>query len=110
MYVYYVDEQSAQWVAVSKSGPKGDKGDTGDSFSGDYNDLTNRPTIPTVGDGTITVKQGGTTKGTFTVNQSGNTEINIDATSGSSISSISDLTDVDTSSSGHVPSLSLIHI
>ena len=104
MYVYYVDEQSAQWVAVSKSGPKGDKGDTGDSFSGDYNDLTNRPTIPTVGDGTITVKQGGTTKGTFTVNQSGNTEINIDATSGSSISSISDLTDVDTSSSGHVPS------
>ena len=145
MYVYYVDEQSAQWVAVSKSGPKGDKGDTGNpgfadvpndgvlygrkdaaweavpaAFSGNYNDLTNQPTIPTVGDGTITLKQGGTTKGTFTVNQSGNTEINLDATTGGGggfsgnyndlsnkptiPDSISDLTDVDTSSSGHVPS------
>lgn len=35
--------------------------------------------IPTVGNGTITINQGGTTKGTFTLNQSGNTTINLDA-------------------------------
>lgn len=43
--------------------------------SGSYNDLRNKPTIPTVGNGTITITQGGTTKGTFTTNQSGNTTI-----------------------------------
>ena len=32
----------------------------------------------TVGDGTITINQGGTLKGTFTANQSGDTEINLD--------------------------------
>lgn len=36
-------------------------------------------TIPTVGNGTITIKQGGTQKGTFTTNQSGNTTIELDA-------------------------------
>ena len=35
--------------------------------------------IPTVGDGTITITQGGETKGTFTVNQSSNTTIDLDA-------------------------------
>lgn len=35
--------------------------------------------IPTVGNGTITLTQGGTTKGTFTVNQSGDTTIDLDA-------------------------------
>ena len=43
--------------------------------SGSYNDLSNKPTIPTVGNGTITITQNGTTKGTFTTNQSGNTTI-----------------------------------
>ena len=52
--------------------------------TGDYNDLRNKPTIPTVGDGTITITQGGTTKGTFTVNQSGNTTIDLDAGGGTS--------------------------
>lgn len=47
--------------------------------SGDYDDLTNKPTIPTVGDGTITITQGGITKGTFTTNQSGNSTIALDA-------------------------------
>ena len=40
------------------------------------------PTIPTVGNGTITINQGGTQKGTFTVNQTGNTTINLDAGGG----------------------------
>lgn len=33
--------------------------------------------IPSVGNGTITIKQGGTSKGTFTMNQSGNTTIEL---------------------------------
>ncbi len=51
--------------------------------TGSYNDLSNRPTIPTVGNGTITITQGGVTKGTFTTNQSGNTTIDVDAGGGS---------------------------
>lgn len=45
--------------------------------SGSYNDLTNKPTIPTVGNGTVTITQNGTSKGTFTMNQSGNTTIEL---------------------------------
>ena len=43
--------------------------------SGSYNDLSNKPTIPSVGNGTITITQNGATKGTFTLNQSGNATI-----------------------------------
>ena len=50
--------------------------------SGDYDDLTNKPTIPTVGNGTITINQGGTQKGTFTLNQTGNVTIDLDAGGG----------------------------
>ena len=46
-------------------------------FSGSYNDLTDKPTIPTVNNGTLTIKQNGTTVGTFSANQSGNTEVDI---------------------------------
>lgn len=53
-------------------------------FSGDYNDLTNKPAIPTVGNGTITITQGGISKGSFTTNQSGNTTVEIDAGGGGS--------------------------
>lgn len=45
--------------------------------SGSYNDLKNKPTIPSVGNGTVTIKQAGTSKGTFTMNQSGNTTIEL---------------------------------
>ncbi len=45
--------------------------------SGSYNDLSDKPTIPSVGNGKITVNQGGTTKGTFTVNQTGATTIEL---------------------------------
>lgn len=47
-------------------------------FSGDYNDLTNKPTIPTVNDNTITITQGGVTKGSFTLNQNTNQTIEVD--------------------------------
>lgn len=47
------------------------------NFSGDYNDLTNKPTIPTVNDNTITITQGGVTKGSFTLNQNTNQTIDV---------------------------------
>ena len=40
------------------------------ALTGHYADLINKPTIPTVNDSTITITQGGATKGTFTLNQS----------------------------------------
>lgn len=45
--------------------------------SGSYNDLSNKPTIPSVGNGTITIKQAGAVKGSFTTNQSGATTIEL---------------------------------
>lgn len=39
--------------------------------------ITDFPTIPSVGNGTVTIKQNGTTKGTFTMNQSGNTTVEL---------------------------------
>ena len=47
------------------------------SKTGSYNDLNNKPTIPTVNNATITIKNGSTTLGTFTVNASSNVEIDI---------------------------------
>lgn len=46
------------------------------------NEIATISDLPDVGNGTITVKQGGITKGTFTVNQSGNSTISLDAGSG----------------------------
>lgn len=47
------------------------------AFTGNYSDLSNKPTIPNVGNGTITITQNGTTKGTFTTNQNGNTTVDL---------------------------------
>jgi hypothetical protein len=47
------------------------------SKTGSYNDLNNKPTIPTVNNATITIKNGNTILGTFTVNASSNVEIDI---------------------------------
>lgn len=41
--------------------------------------IKNKPSIPTVNDGTLTITQGSTTLGTFTANQSGNSTIAIPA-------------------------------
>lgn len=38
--------------------------------TGSYNDLTNKPTIPTVNNATVTITQNGASKGAFTLNQS----------------------------------------
>ena len=54
--------------------------------SGSYNDLSNKPTIPTVNDATITINQNGVEKGSFTLNQSTSETITLD----SGISNIAD--------------------
>ena len=66
-YVYFNDGNTEQWVDASPI-------ETG--FSGSYNDLTDKPTI---GDGTITIYEsdGLTEVGSFTVNQTGATNINL---------------------------------
>ena len=79
----------------------------------DYNtDISNLPTIPTVGNGTLTVEGigalGGT--GTFTANQSGNTTISIshdDTSSQASVdnSGLSVIQDVTLDTYGHVTGL-----
>ena len=67
---------------ISQVGHTGDYDDLTNKptlFSGDYDDLTNKPTIPVVNNATLTIKQGGTTKGTFTANAGSDVEINLDA-------------------------------
>lgn len=65
---------------TEKSNARANIGAGTSSFSGSYNDLTNKPTIPSVGNGSLTVKAGTTASGTFTANQSGASTIVIDAT------------------------------
>lgn len=48
------------------------------AFSGSYTDLSDKPTIPAAANnGVLTIKQNGTSVGTFSANQSTNTEINV---------------------------------
>lgn len=45
--------------------------------SGSYNDLSNTPTIPSVGNATLTIQKNGTSAGTFTANATTDKTINI---------------------------------
>lgn len=45
--------------------------------SGSYNDLSDTPTIPSVGNGTLTIQKNGTSAGTFTANAATDKTINI---------------------------------
>jgi hypothetical protein len=47
------------------------------AFSGSYNDLSDKPTIPTVNNGTLTIYRNGVSQGIFSANQSGLTGIDI---------------------------------
>lgn len=47
------------------------------NFSGDYDDLRNKPTIPTVNNATLTIQKNGSTVKTFTANASENVTANI---------------------------------
>lgn len=47
------------------------------SKTGSYNDLNNKPAIPTVNNGKLTIQKNGTSVATFTANQNGDTTANI---------------------------------
>ena len=66
--------------------------------TGDYDDLTDKPTIPTVNDATLTIQSDGTTVGTFTANSSTNVTANVipPVRVGSVISQPTDVAFVDT--------------
>ena len=63
----FLKDSNNQIIRIAGGGSEG-------SFSGDYNDLTNKPTI---GDGQITINQGGAEVATFTVNQEGPTVVDL---------------------------------
>jgi len=69
--------QSGTAVASAISGKADSSSLAAVATSGSYNDLSNKPTIPTVNNGTLTIQQNGTNKATFTANQSGNATANI---------------------------------
>lgn len=48
--------------------------------TGDYDDLIDKPTIPTVNNATLTITQNGTSKGTFTANDADDTTIEVSDT------------------------------
>lgn len=61
--------------------------------SGDYGDLLNKPTIPTVNDATLTITQNGTSAGTFTANSSTDTTIALTDTTYSDFTGATSLAD-----------------
>lgn len=60
--------------------------------SGSYSDLSGTPTIPTVNNPTITITQGGVTKGSFSLNQASGDTIALDAGGGGGSVSIDNVT------------------
>lgn len=69
--------QSGTAVASAISGKADSASLATVATSGSYNDLSDKPTIPTVNNGQLTIQQNGTNKATFTANQSGNATANI---------------------------------
>jgi len=66
--------------------------------SGNYSDLSGTPTIPTVNNPTITITQGGVTKGSFSLNQATGDTIALDAGGGSGSVDIDNVTITENSS------------
>lgn len=70
---------SSKYLGINATATNANKlGEQNPSFYLDYNNLNNKPSIPTVNNGTLTIQKNGATVGTFTANQSGNSTINID--------------------------------
>lgn len=77
------------------------------ALTGDYSDLINKPTIPAVNNATLTITQGGETKGIFTANADSDVTIDLDAGGsggssswGSITGNLSDQTDLNDALSG----------
>lgn len=68
---YNYSNEAKKWAIGDPSEPAG--------YSSKYWAEASASAAATVGNGTITLTQGGVTKGTFTTNQSGNTTIDVDA-------------------------------
>lgn len=71
----YMEYTAGSASSVPWSGVTGKPSFSTVATSGSYNDLSNKPTIPSVGNGTVTITQNGVSKGSFTLNQSGNATI-----------------------------------
>ena len=72
---YYFGNGKAGYLAYISSGYFSGTAAAANSVA--WANVTGKPTIPSVGNGTVTIKQAGTTKGSFTMNQSGNTTIEL---------------------------------
>lgn len=73
----YVKYTTQTLTDAQKSTARSNIGAGTSNFSGNYNDLSNKPTIPTVNNGTLTIQKNGTDVQTFTANQSTNATANI---------------------------------
>lgn len=69
---------NGEWEEVEAGGGEAVQSDWNETDTDDPAFICNKPTIPTVNNPTVTINQGGTTKGTFTLNQSGAATINLD--------------------------------
>ena len=69
--------KSGNTVTITITDKEGTTSENINDFSGSYNDLTDKPTIPVVNNATITIKQNNTTLKSFTTNQGTNENINI---------------------------------
>ena len=79
---YHWAKKAEYWAGQAAQGQIQTDWNQADNTKVDY--IKNKPTIPTVNNSTITITQGGTIKGSFTLNQSSGDTISLDAGGGSS--------------------------
>lgn len=79
-YPLRVDDAGHAGIAIPKEDFGNVQADWTEANNNDPSYIWNKPTIPTVNNSTITIQQGGTTKGNFTLNQNTNKIIVLDST------------------------------
>lgn len=99
----YIGAGEAGFIQIGNNYNNPDIRLVGDTATFNGENIATVDQIPTVGNGTITITQGGVSKGTFTTNQSGNTTIDLDEgggstyTAGNGIDITNDTISIDTS-------------
>ena len=73
----YVKYTAQTLTDAQKSQARSNIGAGTSNFDGTWGSLSGKPNIPTVNNGTLTIKKNGTTVATFSANQSGNATANI---------------------------------